>query len=399
MALTTRPAGAWPRTLSAMTTPRPKGRRLEPIEAFEVVPWRALALFRVTTLAYAVALNLHNAGSYPHPVGAWVVSGVMAAWTGVAIAGYERSRFRAWPLLLLDLSVSAACALLTIPVVGHDLMARGLPNLATTWMACPVLAVAIVKGVRWGIAAALFIGACDLTARGAVTQTSVTGTVIMVLAAAAIGYLANLGTLAQEQLRHVAAAAAARAERDRLARNIHDSVLQVLALVRRQGEEIGGRAAELGRLAGEQEVALRALVDPGASAPAPDGMADLRELAGNLASRRVTISAPATPVWLPAAVAHEMFAAIAAATENVHRHCPAETKVWIFIEDQPDQVTATIRDDGPGIPTGRLEQAAAQGRLGVAQSIRGRVSDLGGRTTITTGPDRGTEVELAVPRG
>ena len=46
---------------------------------------------------------------------------------------------------------------------------------------------------------------------------------------------------------------AATRERERLARGIHDSVLQVLALVRRRGEELGGEAAELGRLAGEQE--------------------------------------------------------------------------------------------------------------------------------------------------
>jgi signal transduction histidine kinase len=381
-----------------MTTPRIKGRRLAPIEAFEVVPWRALALFRITTLVYAVALSLHNAGSYARPGGAWAVSVVMVSWTGVTIAGYERARLRAWPLLLLDLGVSAACALLTIPVVGRDLIASGASNLAVTWMVCPVLAVAIVKGVRWGIAAALFIGACDLAARGALTQASVTGTVIMVMAAAAVGYLANLGTLAQEQLRQMAALEAARGERDRLARSIHDSVLQVLALVRRQGEEIGGRAAELGRLAGEQEVALRALVDPSAHAPVPDGMADLRELAGALASSRVTLSAPATAVWLPTAVAHETFAAIAAATDNVQRHCPPETKVWILIEDQPEQVTVTVRDDGPGIPTGRLEQAAAQGRLGVAQSIRGRMLDLGGTATIATGQGRGTEVELIVPR-
>ena len=32
----------------------------------------------------------------------------------------------------------------------------------------------------------------------------------------------------------------------------------------------------------------------------------------------------------------------------------------------------------PASPTGRLEQAAAEGRLGVAESIRGRIADLGG---------------------
>ena len=72
------------------------------------------------------------------------------------------------------------------------------------------------------------------------------------MAAAALGYLGNIATRAQEQLRQAAALEAAHGERDRLARGIHDSVLQVLALVERRGEELGGEAAELGRLAGEQ---------------------------------------------------------------------------------------------------------------------------------------------------
>lgn len=41
---------------------------------------------------------------------------------------------------------------------------------------------------------------------------------------------------------------------------LHDSVLQVLALVQRRGTEVGGEAAAIGRLAGEQEAALRALI-------------------------------------------------------------------------------------------------------------------------------------------
>ena len=378
--------------------PTPKGRRLEPIETFEVTPWRALALFRLTTLVYAIVLTGHNAARYPHPYAAWAISGVMAVWSGLSIAGYERARLRAWPLLLVDLAVTAGCVLATGVVVGQGLLARGMPTLTIAWMACPVLAVAVVKGMRWGAAAAILIGGCDLAVRGTITQTTATGTVIMVMAALALGYLGNIGTRAQEQLRQLAAGDAAHAERERLARTIHDSVLQVLALVQRQGEEIGGRAAELGRLAGEQEVALRALVDPGATAAAPTGMADIRELIRALASARVTVSAPATGVWLPAPVAYELLAAVTAAVENVERHCPVETKVWILIEDDDGRVTATVRDDGPGIPAGRLEQAAAQGRLGVAQSIRGRVADLGGDVAITTGSLQGTEVELTVHR-
>ncbi|MDT5028024.1 MAG: hypothetical protein QOE61_4450 [Micromonosporaceae bacterium] len=381
-----------------MTTERPRGRWLEPIEAFEVTPWRALALFRITTLAYAVVLTGENQGSYPHPNAAWVVSGVMALWSGLSIAGYERSRLRAWPLLAVDLTVTASCLLATEPVVGEALLARGMPSLTVAWMACPVLAVAVVRGVLWGIAAAVLIGGCDLVVRGVVTQATVTGTVIMVLAAAALGYLGNIATRAQEQLRQLAAVEAARAERDRLARGIHDSVLQALALIQRRGDEIGGEAAELGRLAGGQEAALRALVNPGIGALAPTGMADLREVFSSLASARVSVVAPATEVWLPAPEAHELFAAAAAAIDNVHHHCQADAKAWILLEDERDVITVTVRDDGPGIPAGRLEQAATQGRLGVAQSIRGRIADLGGGVAITATPGQGTEVELTVRR-
>jgi signal transduction histidine kinase len=57
----------------------------------------------------------------------------------------------------------------------------------------------------------------------------------------------------------------------------------------------------------------------------------------------------------------------------------------------------SVRDDGPGIPAGRLEQAAAEGRLGVASSIRGRVADQGGTATLASSSE-GTEWEFRFPR-
>ena len=58
----------------------------------------------------------------------------------------------------------------------------------------------------------------------------------------------------------------------------------------------------------------------------------------------------------------------------------------------------SVRDDGPGIPEGRLAEAEEQGRLGVSESIRGRMRDLGGRAELTTAPGQGTEWELSVPK-
>jgi signal transduction histidine kinase len=69
----------------------------------------------------------------------------------------------------------------------------------------------------------------------------------------------------------------------------------------------------------------------------------------------------------------------------------------MLVENEAGTVTVTVRDDGPGILAGRLAAAASEGRLGVSQSIQGRISDVGGRVRITSEPGHGTEVEIGVP--
>jgi len=51
---------------------------------------------------------------------------------------------------------------------------------------------------------------------------------------------------------------------------------------------------------------------------------------------------------------------------------------------------------GTDQPSAHRPTASADGRLGVSQSIRGRIEDLGGTARLTTGPD-GTEWEFLVP--
>ena len=277
---------------------------------------------------------------------------------------------------------------------------QGMPTLTVTWMACPVLAVAVSRGRSQGAAAAVAMGACDLATRGLFNQATYTGTAIMVMAAVAVGHVAGLASQTQEQLRLAAEREAVTRERERFARGIHDSVLQVLALVQRRGADLGGEAAELGRLAGEQEAALRALVGPSSSGdPVPAGLERPPDGPRPPRGRPMCPSRrPPTGVWLPARTAHELNLAVAAAIENVHQHCPDGVRAWILVEDEPGEVTVTVRDDGPGIPAGRLEQAAAEGRLGLAQSVRGRVRDLGGSVTVTSAPGEGTEIEIRLPR-
>ena len=55
--------------------------------------------------------------------------------------------------------------------------------------------------------------------------------------------------------------------------------------------------------------------------------------------------------------------------------------------------------DARSMPTGEVFDAArAEGRLGVSESIVGRMRALGGRAELTTDVDEGVEWELWVPR-
>jgi signal transduction histidine kinase len=70
----------------------------------------------------------------------------------------------------------------------------------------------------------------------------------------------------------------------------------------------------------------------------------------------------------------------------------------VLVEDEGDVVTVSVRDDGAGFAPDRLARAVEAGRLGVAQSIVGRMREIGGTAQVTSSPGQGTEVELSVTR-
>ncbi|TMR89536.1 MacS family sensor histidine kinase [Nonomuraea basaltis] len=359
----------------------------------EVPFWRAVAVYRVASLAYAVVLMAQHRG-YEHPVAGWLVIAVMALWTAGTTYAYSVAVLRRWPLLAMDLLVTMACLLASPYVEGSMQGATGIIPVPATWVAGPVLAWAVHAGRRAGAVAAAVVAGGDLWLRTPQDPILINGAVLLFLAGVVVGHVAQLARQAEERMQRAIEMEAAQRERDRLARDIHDSVLQVLALVQRRGRQIGGEAAELGRLAGEQEAALRELI---AVRPAPEGATDLRSLLLRYGSPEVTISTPATPLILPAETAREAAAAVKAALDNVRAHCGPQTRAWVLAESGEGTVTVSIRDDGPGIPDGRLDQARADGRLGVAESIRGRVAELGGEVSIMSVPGQGTEIEITLP--
>src|SRR3954469_15716180 len=360
--------------------------------------WRAVAVFRVAALVYAAALVIANHEHYARPTLGWLLLAVMAGWTALMVVAGRRPDGPPRALLLADVAVAAGLVLATLAVETSQRIDQGSSTLPTAWVAGAVLACAVAGGWWAGGAAAVVVAAADLLERGAVTAHTFNGVVLLLLAGTVGGYVVDLSLRAERAVAAASRREAAVAERERLARQIHDSVLQVLALVSRRGADAGGELADLARLAGEQEVALRALVAAPPAEPDAHGDVDLRSLIEPLAAERVSVSCPAEAVMLPAPIAEELAAAARESLANVDRHAGAAARAWVLLEDEGDAVTVTVRDDGAGFAVGRLDEARRGGRLGVAQSIIGRGAGIGGTAVVDSEPGRGTEVELRVHR-
>lgn len=383
--------------------------------------WRALTAYRLLTMVYAVLLFAASYRQFARPAVAIGYLCVLAVWTlatspRVANAASCTKRF-----LGADLTVALAGILLTPLADSHARIADGGPTLPSIWTAGSVLAFAIKGGWRWAGFASTFVAAANIVIHGGEPTRDTLHNVLLVwVASIAIGYVVEVARASEATLARALEIEAATRERERLARDIHDGVLQVLAMVQRRGTELGGEAADLGRMAGEQEVALRTLVSSGlvhpsrvsrdgalgalvdtyeVEEPGDGGELDLRTLLAPHAGSRVSFAEPGTPVPLPVPAAKELAAAVGAALDNVRKHAGDGARAWILVEDWGDEVVVTVRDDGPGIPAGRLDQAEGEGRMGVALSIRGRLRDLGGSADLVSVPGQGTEVELKVPRG
>jgi signal transduction histidine kinase len=271
----------------------------------------------------------------------------------------------------------------------------------TLWATNVVVSAAILAGPVAGMVTGLIVMGTAAALKGTIAVDLVrTPTILIELAVGlAVGMAASTARRAHAELERATRLAAALAERERLSRQVHDGVMQVLALVSRRGREIGGAAAELAEAAGEQERALRRLISAtGTDSQTMSADADLGALMRRFESDRVSVSLPATPVLLDAQPAAEIVAAAENALTNVERHAGPDAHAFVLLEDLGDAVVVSIRDDGPGIPPGRLAQAEAQGRVGVSKSIVGRMRALGGEAVLTTSEGGGTEWELRVPR-
>ncbi|WP_395573646.1 MacS family sensor histidine kinase [Streptomyces sp. BK79] len=382
--------------------------------------WRALAGYRVLTMLYAIGFFATAYSGFTRPWLAVAYYAVLFVWTLATLPKVSGAASCTKRFLAADLTIAVTGILLTPLADAPERVMDGGPTLPSIWTAGSVLAFAVKGGWRWAAVASTLVAVANLAERGHPARDTVHNVMLVWVASIAIGYVVEVARASERTLARALEIEAATRERERLARDIHDSVLQVLAMVQRRGAVIGGEAAELGRMAGEQEVALRTLVSGGLvpvsrvsenaaegavvraveepDGDDPGGPVDLRALLAPYAGSLVNLAEPGAPVPLDPVAARELAAAVGAALDNVRTHVGADARAWILVEDEPDEVIVTVRDEGPGIPEGRLAEAEGEGRLGVALSIRGRLRDLGGTAELISVPGQGTEVELRAPK-
>jgi len=195
-------------------------------------------------------------------------------------------------------------------------------------------------------------------------------------------------------------------ERTRIAREIHDTLVQSLTAIAlnlegavRTADEHPERAkARVGRAldvarAGLEEarrsvLSLRAA--PGAAAPLPEALAALgRALTAETGVRVHLRTAGARPV--PQRLEPELFRIAQEALTNVRRHAHAK-EVAVTLSSTRRGVRLTIRDDG----TGFAARGVPPGRLGLI-GMRERAELLGGRFHVTSAPRHGTTVTVSAP--
>lgn len=357
--------------------------------------WRAASVYRVVTLAFCLYLiYVRWTDLYAHAVVAELAGAAMAAVTVVMVWLGWTGRAHHLPVVIGDAAVTAVLTLLTIWAQTAPQRHGGMTTLTTIWAAGPTLEAGIVCGWVAGLIAALAQSGASVIVRAGYDGRTVYNAIILLIAGSVVGYVSSLVTRSEAQLEAAVSARSALLERERLARTVHDGVLQILALVHRTGRDDPGEWGRLAREAGEQEARLRALITSHGEPSSPE---DLGTALRALRSERVSVSAPATPPPLPAHAATELVAAVRAALHNVEVHAGPDAHAWVFVEDTDQELRVIVRDDGVGFEPGRLVEAERDGRLGVATSVRGRIEQLGGSVHITTQPGEGTMIEMAVP--
>ncbi|MEU4602164.1 sensor histidine kinase [Kribbella sp. NPDC023972] len=215
---------------------------------------------------------------------------------------------------------------------------------------------------------------------------------------------------ARDELAEAHHTAGVMAERERMAREIHDTLAQgmtsIVMLAQTAAVELrrGGTDSAAARLAAIEDTArenlaeARALV--AAFTPVALSEATLTEVLRRQAERfaaetgvdvQVSLDLPDEEVAaLPQGQQVVLLRSAQEALANVRKHAAA-TQVLITLGLSDDGVWIEIRDDGTG-----FTPSTADAGYGLA-AMRGRVEESGGSVQVESAPGRGTRVQVLIP--
>jgi len=332
-------------------------------------------------------------------------SGAPAPVVGRALAGLQRSRQGA--LVATGVLVAAVGALIALQAAGLDVRASLLVPLLLVAAGAVVVwsdldaagraraldgAGSGQRGIVWlriglGVTLAI-IGLTVIATRGSSPSVVVDSllaslAVLLGLIIIAAPWALRLWTNARQEQE-----AAARAnERADIAAHLHDSVLQTLALIQRRASD----PAAVTTLARSQERELRSWLygaSVGHDETLAAAIASVSHEVEDLTSVPVELVVTGDRPMEEHGVA--LARALREALLNATRH--GQPPVTAYVEIGPGGVEAFVRDRGTGFDL----DAVPEDRLGVRQSILGRMERHGGSARVRRRED-GTEVELTLP--
>lgn len=279
-----------------------------------------------------------------------------------------------------------------------------------------------VLGTRRGVVSVVCATAVAIGAFGLHRGFSVAGIVGPVLGAGVaivigLGYRALAREVAQrqrlieeltrtrDQLAAAERTAGVVAERERLAREIHDTVSQSLSSIimllhaaQRSGPDSpkGRERLEQAREAATDALAetrefIHALAPPALHAGGiGDALVRLGTQTRETTGLQVQVDVPPDSGGLPTPVEAALLRIAQGALANVVQHAHA-SRVDLTLTRLDDEIILDVVDDGDGFDPALVEVGTARPSFGLA-AMQERASDLGGRLVVESRPGRGTSV-------
>lgn len=395
---------------------------------------RAGRLSLVAIVAAGVLITLPNlAGPWYSParVGLLALGALYLAVFVYLGDAAERSRGKAGPVAYLALQLALATALFAIPaaqdtfgmtwlvlmpLVGHSVFLLGPAGVAATCLGAIALVTAHAAHVAGARVILEVLPGIGLAVLFVVLFANVTR--MELVARARSDRLRDELEEAHRRLAEYsvqAAELAASRERNRLAREIHDSLGHHLTVVSvqleaaelvldRDPEDARRRIARVKELAREGLAEVRRSVGALRASPldgrplgaAIRGLFDAAGPLGEPGSPRAALRTEGEPRELPEATELTLYRAAQEGLTNARRHARASSVEVVLDYREPSCVRLTVSDDGVGAVDPHRGEGVSAGGFGLL-GLRERVQLTGGRMDVRSRPGEGFVLGVEVP--